>query len=263
MRVFLSALESKPSNALDKCLKENIKIPYVLVSYYYIQKDKHNLENFLKCLKVSKFVLVDSGAHTFQQGKTVDWENYTKQYAEFIKKYDCPKILGYFEMYADVIIGYERVKKLRRILEKATDKIIPVWHKGRGLEEYKKMCHETKGPIVSVTGFSGTEIRDDQYGIFLKYAWKCGKKVHCLGMTRKKVLDKVPFDFVDSSSWRMQANFGGLKRWSPGKKKLVDAKDTKGKFSTQQLLFQNLIAYIKMSKYYNIKWQKINHDLDF
>ena len=144
MRVFLSALESKPSNALDKCLKENIKIPYVLVSYYYIQKDKHNLENFLKCLKVSKFVLVDSGAHTFQQGKTVDWENYTKQYAEFIKKYDCPKILGYFEMYADVIIGYERVKKLRRILEKATDKIIPVWHKGRGLEEYKKCATRQK-----------------------------------------------------------------------------------------------------------------------
>jgi hypothetical protein len=44
--------------------------------------------------------------------------------------------------------------------------------------------------------------------MFVKEAKKHGCKVHCLGMTRREVLDNVPFDFVDSSSWAQEAIYG-------------------------------------------------------
>ena len=263
MRIFLSALENNAKNTLDKCLKEHITIPFGLVSYYYISQSEVNYQNFKKALKVCDYLLVDSGAHSFQSGKRVSWEEYTKKYAEFIKENDCDKIIGWFEMDVDMIIGYEKVLNLRKILNRATDKIIPVWHKNRGINEFKRMCHETKGEIVAVTGFKNEDIQDDQYAPFLKYAWKCGKKLHCLGMTRQRVMNKVPFDFVDSSSWKLSATFGTLKSWSEREHNLKSVPNTKGKFTTDQLFYKNLTEYIKMVRYYNIKWSKINNDLHF
>lgn len=263
MRIFLSALENNAKATLDKCLKENITIPFGLVSYYYISQSDVNYQNFQKALKVCDYLLVDSGAHSFQEGKKVPWVEYTKRYAEFIRENDSPKILGWFEMDVDVQIGYKKVLELRKILNQASDKIIPVWHKNRGIDEFKRMCHETKGDIVAITGFRNEDISDNQYPAFVKYAWKCGKKIHCLGMTRQKVLNRVPFDYVDSSSWKLSATFGSLKMWSEKNHKLKNVPDTKGKFTTQQLFFKNLIAYVQMVKHYNIKWQKINHDLYF
>lgn len=263
MRIFLSALENNAKNTLDKCLKEHITIPFGLVSYYYISQSEVNYQNFKKALKVCDYLLVDSGAHSFQSGKRVNWEEYTKKYAKFIRENDCDKILGWFEMDVDMVIGYEKVLNLRSILNQSTKKIIPVWHKNRGIDEFKRMCHETEGEIVAVTGFKNEDIQDDQYAPFLKYAWKCGKKLHCLGMTRQKVMDRVPFDYVDSSSWKLSATFGSLKSWSEREHKLKNVPNTKGKFTTKQLFYKNLMEYVKMVRHYNIKWQKINNDLYF
>lgn len=263
MRIFLSALENNAKTTLDKCLEEHITIPFGLVSYYYISQSDVNYQNFQKVLKVCDYLLVDSGAHSFQEGKKVPWDEYTKEYAEFIKQNDNPKILGWFEMDVDRVIGYEHVLELRKVLNRATDKIIPVWHKNRGIAEFKRMCCETKGDIVAVTGFKNEDIQDNQYAPFLKYAWKCGKKLHCLGMTRQKVMDKIPFDYVDSSSWKLSATFGNLKKWSAREHKLKNVPNTKGKFSTKQLFYKNLMEYVKMVRYYNIKWSNINDDLYF
>lgn len=264
MRIFLSALEgSEVEYLLDQFIAEGKRIPFGLVSYYYIQKSKKAYSNFKKCLQICDYVLVDSGAHSFQEGARVPWNEYTESYAKFIKENDHPKILGFFEMDVDAVIGYEKVLELRKILESVSDKIIPVWHKNRGVSEFKKMCQTAKSEIVAVTGFRNEDISDNQYAAFLKYAWKCGKKIHCLGMTRKKVLDKVPFDLVDSSSWKMAARYGQVKQWSNRKHSLVNVPNTKGKFATKQIFRTNLIAYIELVKYYNVKWQKINHDLHF
>lgn len=195
MKIFLSGLE-----ASGEFWEINRRIPkyrYILCSYYYLRDDI-----FQEILNKSDLVIIDSGAHSFQKGKQVDWEEYTKKYAEWIQKVDCPKIVGYFEMDVDNILGYRRVKELRRILENVSDKIIPVWHKNRGIEEFKKMCKDYKGRVIAITGFRNEDIIDDQYKLFLKYAKQYDCKVHCLGMTRKNILDRVPFDFVDSSSWK-------------------------------------------------------------
>ncbi|EAD2410196.1 hypothetical protein DTQ80_14955 [Listeria monocytogenes] len=257
MKVFLSGLESSEKNILDQLLEKNQKIPFSLCSYYYTR----NKETFFSKLnKVSNEILVDSGAHSFQKGKKVEWEEYTKTYANWIKKVDNNKILGYFEMDVDNIIGYEEVLKLRKILDNSSDKIIPVWHKNRGIDEFKRMCVETKGEIVAITGFKNGDIKDEHYSLFLKYAWEHSKKVHCLGMTRIKILDRTPFNYVDSSTWKQAGNFGEFRKFQDGK---IKTYSVKGKYKTEELDLLNFQEFIKMSEYYNRKWSKVNLDLCF
>lgn len=256
MKVFLSALENaqacgKKAKPIAHLLVENkIKLNYNLMSFYYI-KNKIELSKFIR--DNSKEVLIDSGAHSFQKGKKVDWEEYTKKYAEFIKQFDRLNVIGYFEMDVDNIIGYDKVLELRKILESVSNKIIPVWHKNRGIEEYKNMCRQYQGRIVAITGFKNEDIKDEQYLMFLKYAKKYNCKVHCLGMTRKKVLDKVPFDYVDSSSWVQSSVFGRI--------------DGRGKVSKwfskvkREIVFmENYKVGIKMQNHYYKKWRNVCKD---
>jgi hypothetical protein len=243
MKVFLSALEASPEFYYINSKIDSYK--YNLMSFYYIKKE----EIFKEIIRKSELILIDSGAHSFQKGKKVDWVEYTKKYAEWIRQNDCDKILGYFEMDVDNIIGYENVLELRKILESVTDKIIPVWHKNRGIEEFKKMCKDYQGKIIAITGFKNEDIQDHQYMMFLKYAKKYNCKVHCLGMTRKKILDEVPFDFVDSSSWKQQAIYGRV-----GKNKVTKEYS---KVNRKNVMLHCYLDGMEMQEKYYKKWQKI------
>ena len=126
-------------------VEKGLKMKWNLMSYYYIQKQRE-LADYIK--KNSELILIDSGAHSFQKGKKVDWLQYTKEYSKFIQEFDEPKVLGYFEMDVDNIIGYEKVLELRKILETVSNKIIPVWHKNRGVDDFKKMCQQYSGKLI-------------------------------------------------------------------------------------------------------------------
>ena len=202
MKIFISGIDTGVSGTH---ISQIDKMKWNLVSYYYMRKHD-DLFNELK--DRSETMIIDSGAHSFQKGKKVEWLQYTKDYAEWIVKNDSNKILGYFEMDIDNIIGYEKVLELRKILEGVSDKIIPVWHKNRGINNYKKMCQKYTGKIIGITGFSNEDIKDDQYPMFVNMAWHYGCRIHCLGMTRKKILDKVPFDYTDSASWLSPLIYG-------------------------------------------------------
>ncbi len=184
MKVFLSALNDI---AADYMIEKGVRWKWNLLSYYQLYKGGKAMELFRKVLDNSEEVLIDSGAHSFQKGKKVDWDDYTRSYCEFIKAVDCPKIIGYFEMDVDNIIGYPKVLELRREIEKVTNKCIPVWHNNRGIPEFKRMCEQYSGRIVSITGFKGAEFLDEQYPMFVKEAWKNHCRIHCLGMTRGEV----------------------------------------------------------------------------
>lgn len=206
MKIFLSAVQN---NLRTEELIGNCKpMKWNLMSYYYIRNSNPKIVQSV--IDNSELIEIDSGAHSFQKGKKVDWDNFTREYAEWIKQNDCDKIIGYFEMDVDNVIGYEKVLELRKILEDVTDKVIPVWHRNRGIAEYRKMCEQYSGKIVAVSGFQNEDIQDDQYIDFLKVAWSYGCELHCLGMTRKKILDTVPFDYVDSSSWIHEAIYGRI-----------------------------------------------------
>lgn len=250
MKIFLSALENGAS-CIDKTplchyvVKKIGKMKWNLISYYYI-KNRKGIAEFIR--DNSEEILIDSGAHSFQKGTKVNWDTYTKDYANFIKEFDRPNVIGYFEMDVDNIIGYQKVLELRKVLELVSDKIIPVWHKNRGLGEYKKMCKDYAGKIVAITGFKNEDIKDEQYLMFLKYAKQYHCKVHCLGMTRKTILDQAPFDYVDSSSWKQSAIYG----------RVGDKKVTKefSKKSREVVFLENYKHAMKMQDYYKKKWRK-------
>lgn len=253
MKIFLSAIDKWTLGELKRTHSE---ILWNLLSYYQIRgKGAEKEKLFLDTLQASKAMLIDSGAHSFQKGKKVDWEAYTREYAAWIQKHDCPKILGYFEMDVDNIIGYDRVLQLRRILTAVSDKIIPVWHKNRGIEDFKAMCREYRGRIVAITGFQDEDIKDSQYNLFVKYAHDHGCKIHGLGMTRTKILDKVPFDFTDSASWKLSTAYGKVKGY---KQRLARGLDTATAWT--KIWAHSYREFVKMQKLYYIKWQKVNKD---
>lgn len=259
MKIFLSALECAPKcnqaeggkEIAEMLIENGIKMHWNLMSYFYIQGSKKKLATLIR--DNSEQVLIDSGAHSFQFGKKVEWIKYTEQYAEWITKFDRDNILGYFEMDIENLVGYAKVLELRKILESATNKIIPVWHPLRGIKDYEKTCEAYAGKVIAIGGFKGTDIKDSQYLSFLKVAKKYGCKVHCLGMTRCEVLDKVPFDFTDSSSWSATARFGKI-----GHGKFLRGKVTR-EFSKNHrgvVFMENYKDGIKMQEYYHRKCQK-------
>ena len=258
MKIFLSALENaKQAKAeggkwVAQVLTESgIKMLWNLMSYFYIKGKNEQLAEYIR--DHSELVLIDSGAHSFQFGIKQDWEKYTQQYADFIKRFDRPNVVGYFEMDIENVIGYEKVLYLRRTLEKASNKIIPVWHPLRGIEEYEKMCMEYAGKVIAIGGFKGTDIKDNQFLMFLKVARKYGCKVHCLGMTRTEVLDKVPFDFTDSSSWSAQARHGGI---GHGQFKRGNVTKEFSRSHMGVVFAENYKQGMLMQKHYYRKWQK-------
>ena len=256
MKVFLSAIENAQASGKNAksvaeiIVSQGIKMKYNLMSFFYI-KGKTDLACFIR--DHTEEILIDSGAHSFQKGKKVDWDKYTEQYANFIKQFDKPNVVGYFEMDVDNIIGYDKVLELRKKLEQVSNKIVPVWHKNRGIEEYKKMCQEYAGKLIAITGFKNEDIKDDQYLMFLKYAKKYGCKVHCLGMTRKKVLDLVPFDYVDSSSWVQQTVFGRINNKGKVSKEM-------SRLKREVVFIENYKEGMKMQEHYYKKWKRVCND---
>lgn len=253
LNIFLSAVEQGPQKESCSELMEG-KTPFLwnLMSYYYLRKDIPYAE---MVRDNSQLVLIDSGAHSFQKGTKVKWDEYTKEYADFIKAFDKDNVVGYFEMDVDNVLGYEKVLELREVLHERSglpDKIIPVWHRNRGIAEFKKMCADREGLVVAITGFKNEDIKDDQYLMFLKEARKHNCKVHCLGMTRRKVLDKVPFDYVDSSSWAQQAIFGRV----AGRKVSKEFSKT----NRTDVFKASYLEAMKMQMHYYEKWKRMGFE---
>lgn len=191
MRVFLAGVESVE--------KENIGIilgRYNLISYYSINNSCKQI------IEKSKDFLLDSGAFSFlsKQKGNIDWDRYIEKYADFINQNN---VNNFFELDIDPIVGYQKVIEYRKELERLTGKkCIPVWHKSRGIEDYRKTCSEYK--YIAIGGIVTKEIKSDEYGLFLpllKEAHRQGTKVHGLGFTSTKELKRIPFDSVDSTNW--------------------------------------------------------------
>lgn len=261
MKIFLSSLENANTekgryeiqNLSSKIIERGVQMKWNLLSYYYLQnKDPIAIQ----IRDNSEEVMIDSGAHSFQFGIKTDFAEYTKRYAEFIKRFDRPNVVGYFEMDIENVIGMEKVLELRKYLECASDKIIPVWHKGRGIDDFLKMCEDYAGKVIAIGGFRGTDIRDDQYLLFIKHAKKYNCKVHCLGMTRTAVLDKVPFDYTDSASWHLSSIHG--RPYTKDKTKKFARAKNMAEWSEQD--YFNYLEGIKLQEHYYRKWRKVCKD---
>lgn len=237
MKVCLAGTSIK-----EEILKEH-NVKYWLESFYSIKEWQ------IPYIKDAELFLLDSGAFTFMnsyKGK-VNWQEYIDKYANFIIEND---IKYFFELDIDSIVGYDKVKELTRYLEqKVGRKCIPVWHKSRGLDEWKRLTKEYD--YVAIGGIVTREIKSNEYKFFkplLKIAKENNCKVHGLGFTNLKSLPKYHFYSVDSTSWLSGGRFGQLYVFSNGTLRQISYKDKRIKNYMESHHF-NIEQWIKFQEY--------------
>lgn len=242
MKVFLAGY-----TCCEKYLKKELdNCPYILESFYTLKKSK-DLERVKKINKDN--FLLDSRAFTFMnsyKGK-LNWDEYIEEYANFINKYD---IKYFFELDIDVVVGIKEVERLRYKLETLTNKqCICVWHKSRGLDYYKKMCKDYN--YIAIGGIVINEIKKVDYKIFiplLKIAKENNCKVHGLGFTVTRDLNKYHFYSVDSTNWLSGSRFGKLHKFNG---KYIESKSFKNRRAKdyKQINKHNLEEWVKFQNY--------------
>ena len=251
MRIFLACSTSvTDKNNREKFLKEN-KPLFLLETFFSGEKickevlDIVGKENFL----------LDSGAFSYMNGAKCTKEmllEYLDRYIAFINKYD---IKYFFELDVDTIFGIEFVEMMRQKLETETGKkCIPVWHKGRGIEYWKRMVAEYKYVAIGGLVF---HVKKQEYPLIKKmvdYAYSKGVKVHGLGFTKTKELDDYKFYSVDSSSWLASASRGQTLNYFNGAN-IITKKIDKGnkKANIKAMTEFNFKEWIKYQKYMNKK----------
>jgi hypothetical protein len=216
---------------------------YVLESFYYMEDWKvPYIQNYWH-------FLLDSGAFTFMNNvKTkVDWDEYLTKYIKFINKYD---IELFFELDIDNIVGIKEVERLRKRLEKETGKqSIPVWHKSRGKAYWLKMIEDYS--YVAIGGIVTQEIKRNEYPIFtwlLNEARKSDCKVHGLGFTNTKGIQKYPFYSVDSTAWTY-GNRGGFLYYFDGKEMIKKDAPKGYRLKSKAVAIHNFKEWVKFQKY--------------
>ena len=138
--------------------------------------------------------LLDSGAFSYMNGAKVtlsQMDSYIDKYIKFIINY---KIKHYFEIDVDNIFGLDRVEFWRNKMESTIGyQCIPVWHKGRGVEYWKRMCK--KYSYIAIGGLV-FHVKKQEYELIrrlVEYAYYCGVKVHGLGFTKTRELKQIHF----------------------------------------------------------------------
>ena len=215
------------------CRKELLKEKkpkYILESFWSFKEWQTPL------IKEAELFLLDSGAFSFmnnqKKGKKITLEEiyeYLDRYIEFINKYD---IKYFFELDLDVIIGYNEVLKMRKILETKTNKkCIPVFHKNRGIQEWIIMCKNYDYVAIGTSGKNDSAWTRKNPNVIKKMvdiAKKYNCKVHGLGFTNINLMKKIHFYSVDSTSWSSGWRYGVITLFKDKKfKKIQRPKDTR------------------------------------
>jgi len=220
----------------------------ILESFIYAQKNK----DFSRLIKQGALnFLLDSGAFTFMSDKAnltgVNWDSYVDKYCEFI---NANKIEKFFELDIDIVVGLKEVERLRRRIEAATGvQPIPVWHKSRGLDYWKCMTKDYK--YVAIGGIVTKEIKPAEHRIFtnlIHIAKENGAKVHGLGYTNLKGLEKYKFDSVDSTSWLYGNRSGTVYKFN-GKTIIQIQKPHGTMLISREVAINNFREWVKFQKY--------------
>lgn len=228
-------------------------------------KPKYILETFFagekSCLMALSVVgndnfLLDSGAFSYMNGAKAtiqQMDEYVNKYINFIVKNG---IKHFFEIDVDSIFGIEQVEYWRRRIENAAGRqCIPVWHKNRGVEYWKKMCDGYN--YVAIGGLVTHEIKSSEFRLLRKmidYAYKKNVKVHGLGFTKTKELNKYNFYSVDSSSFNTAATRGQQIHLFDGEyiqARVIDSGNKRVKLG--ELVSHNMKEWVKYQKYMDMR----------
>lgn len=208
--------------------------------------------------RLGKFML-DSGVFTMaygSPGKKVDFDEYTERYINFINKND---VSLFFEMDIDDIAGLPKAEELRRKIERGTGKQpIPIFHKNRGKDYFIDMCKNY--PYVAIGGIAGkgNMSKRKEYMPYFKWfidtAHKHGAKIHGLGFTDLKALERLNFDSVDSTSWTTGNRFGAIYRFNGKTMEKFSKKEGQRLADPRAVAINNFNEWVKFQRYARINF---------
>lgn len=240
MRIYLAGCSYQPWEKLN--------------FYNFYRLDSYLAARSLKSFVPSRFkdFILDSGIFSYLNGKdatSVDWEQYVHNYAEFVKFH---KIRNYVEIDIDRFYGLDVVESLRAKLEKQVGwPCMPVWHMNRGYDKWLEICRDYK--YVCFGAFLTDHLKEKNFpkvARFIRDARKQGCKVHGLGFTCQKWLDKLHFYSVDSSSWTAGVRYGGTFFKFTGRSVEALQKPAGSKIlDMKKLAFHSFKEWVKFSRY--------------
>ena len=227
-------------------IKYNYPNIYILETFYSVNNSN---KEYIKNWDKSKFLL-DSGAFTFMSGThkgSINFEEYALQYCDFINDYN---IEQFFELDIDSVVGYDEVKRLRKIIEQKTGKQpIPVWHRSRGKDVFINLCKEY--PYVAVGGIAIKTIKKTEYKFFpwmIDTAHENGAKIHGLGFTQLSLLSKYHFNSVDSTSWTTGNRFGFIYKFNGNTMSKYLVSEGK-RLKPKESAINNFLEWVKYQNY--------------
>lgn len=184
------------------------------------------------------------------KNKKVDLNKYLDEYIDFIIEND---VDNFFELDVDIVMGLDWVEKARKKIEERTGKkVIPVWHKQRGIQYFEEMCRNYS--YVAIGGIVTGEIKKKEYPAFkklIRIAHENGAKIHGLGFTSTQELHKYHFDSVDSTSWISGGRFGQMQIFKDGKIKIEKPQNKRAKY--KEIDEFNFNQWIKFQDYADVK----------
>lgn len=242
--LYLAGIDPISPNKQEN-LRQNLR-PMILESFLQVN------EKTVKFLPLYKSYMLDSGAFSMLTGKVgqKDLKQYVNAFADYIIEY---KVDKYFELDIDPFIGYSEVRKIRDYLHKKTGvRPIPVWHKSRGIEDFKQMCKDY--PYVAIGGYVSKEFGKDDIQHFpklIRYAHQQGAKIHGLGFTALKWLPICHFDSVDSTAWLSGNRFGHVYKFN-GKTMIKINKPDGKRVNNEVVAINNFVEWVKFQRYAEI-----------
>lgn len=247
MRIYLASTHAGVTNAGRKKLIEVGRPKYILETFFNGEKQ---CEEALRDVGADNFLL-DSGAFSFMSGaecsKELLW-SYAERYRDFIISHG---VKYYFELDVDTIYGIEFVEEIRKMLETSTGiKSIPVWHKGRGVDYWKKMVAQYDYIAMGGLVFHVKKQEWEHIRKMVEYAYRRGVRVHGLGFTKTRMLDDYKFWSVDSSSWTKAGARGQQRHKFNGKYIESHRIESNGKkVDLCRLVVNNGIEWCKYQRY--------------
>ena len=112
------------------------------------------------------------------------------------------------------------------------------------------MCKEYD--YVAIGGLVTKEIASTEYKYFtwfINIAHKYGAKIHGLGFTNLKGLEKYHFDSVDSTSWTTGNRFGAVYKFNGRTMEKVNKKEGQRLADSKAVAIHNFTEWVKFQKW--------------
>ncbi len=203
MKIYLAGGET----ALNFLYENNVKNALISAYYYGYKKKLNNKFNFL----------VDSGGYTIRK-KGIDISVY--DYIEFINNNNLPLCITLDTNDID-----ETLYNQELLEAKTKAYIMPVYHYNDWVSKKTRSLLDDwikKYPYISLGGLATRETHINEKIKFIEYVFCKTKdkiKIHGLGVTDPKLLNKFPFYSTDSTAWVSGGKF----------RKIISYKDLKDK----------------------------------